>query len=135
MNFYTEGWKKVMQNKKKCENYTKFHITLIINCFAYLLMVYFLSLQYYNTTNDFNTIINMAIDRVNYVHLANYNPHSKRYRFNYIIWDPWHLYILFVNIDRTVASWTPCWSISICLRWFTLTQTWKRIYCPSVKRI
>ena len=78
VNFYVvDGWKKFLTNSKKREIFTEFNISLIRNNSTYLAMVYYMSLQYYNAIPYFETIIEMAMNRVNDAHLADYTPHLQ----------------------------------------------------------
>ena len=68
VNFYIDGWKQVVEDKKQCENCTEFYINLIRNRATYLAMIYYLSLQHYEKVIHFDDIIDMAIQRINDSH-------------------------------------------------------------------
>ena len=57
-------------------------------------MVYYLSLELYNTTNDFSSIIQMAVNKVNSAHLIDFLPTTSNHSTctNYIIHDPQTVY-------------------------------------------
>ena len=73
-NLYTEGWKKLLEDEDKSDCCNECQKMQIRNKASYLCMLYHLLLQMYNTTTEFGTIDDAAIEKVNATRLLEYLP-------------------------------------------------------------
>ena len=73
-NLYTEGWKKLLEDEDKGDCCNERQKMQIRNKASYLCMLYHLLLQMYNTTTEFGTIDDAAIEKVNATRLLEYLP-------------------------------------------------------------
>ena len=93
VNLFTNGWKTIVSKDTIYEEFTDYQISALRHRATYLAMVYYLCIDHYNTCSDFTDIIQMAIERVNSVHLSDFLPKSQR-RTTYI-----------VNSKTTILRW------------------------------
>ena len=84
VNLFTNGWKTIVSKDTIYEEFTDYQISALRHRATYLAMVYYLCIDHYNTCSDFTGIIQMAIERVNSVHLSDFLPKSQR-RTTYIV--------------------------------------------------
>ena len=76
-----------MDDKDKNNLCSSYEIKKIRNKATYLAMVLYLSLKHYESVIDFNSIINMAMEKINEAHLVEFLPSKKRYKSSYIVLD------------------------------------------------
>ena len=86
-NMLVDGWRQILDDKDSDDVCTLYHITSICYKCTYLAMVLSLALQHYELVDNFRSIIQMDIDAVNKVHLANLISVRKRNKSNYVIHD------------------------------------------------
>ena len=78
-NLFTEGWRKLLEDKDTSNCINECQRMQIRNKASYLSMLYHLSLQMYNTTTEFGTIVDAAIEKVNATRLLEYLPMSHHH--------------------------------------------------------
>ena len=91
-NLYTEGWKRLLEDEDKSELCGEYDKLQLQNKATYLSMLYHLSLEMYNSTPEFGTIVNTAMERINSNRLVNYIPDNHQCRNGHIILYPRTLY-------------------------------------------
>ena len=84
-NLYTDRWKKLLEDEDKTETCSEYEKVQIRNKAVYLSMLYHLSLKLYNTTPDFGSIVDTAMQRINSNRLIDYLPEYHQCRNGHII--------------------------------------------------
>ena len=95
VNMSIDGWKEIVYvSDDNFDDFTDGQIQTIRHRATYLAMVYYLSLEMYDSCTNFTTVIQLAMNRVNSTHLNDFLPKKSKYRSTYI-----------VNTPRVVLNW------------------------------
>ena len=73
-NLYMDGWKKLLEDEDKSEMCGEYERLQLRNKATYLSMLYHLSLEMYNSTPDFGTVVTTAMEKINSNRLIHYIP-------------------------------------------------------------
>ena len=78
VNMSIDGWKEIVYvSDDNFDDFTDGQIQTIRHRATYLAMVYYLSLEMYDSCTNFTTVIQLAMNRVNSTHLNDFLPNKS----------------------------------------------------------